>query len=281
MGHQVDLPPLLRYYLDKPRGEERMSNRDDSELFVVKRWHIYVLVASVLSFIAGMTVRSLLMGPLPYYVIASTSPAVASSTATPTQAGVPATPTAPPAPVAEPPSPTTGMVEASPDDDPAIGPPEAPVLIIEFSDFQCGFCGRFARETLAQILETYGDQVRFVHRDFPLSSIHPHAQKAAEAAQCANEQGKYWDYSDVLYQNQTALEIESLNLYAEQLGLDADAFSECLDSGRYKEEVEKDLTDGRSYGVTATPTFFINGQLLVGAKPFSAFQAVIEEELAQ
>jgi len=179
------------------------------------------------------------------------------------------------------PSPTAGIVQVSADDDPAIGPPDAPVLIVEFSDFQCSYCARFATETLGQILDAYGDQVRLVFRDFPLTSMHTHAQKAAEASQCAYEQGEYWEYHDLLFQNQQALDVDSLKGYAQQLGLDTDAFNECLDSGQYSSEVQNDLTQGQSYGVTGTPTFFINGHLLRGAKPFSDFQAMIEEELSQ
>ena len=259
-----------------------MSKRNDDELFVVKKWYIYLVIATVLSFIAGMTVRSLLLGPMPYYVVASVPPGTASPTAISPRPG--ATATATPilvSPTPAQPSPTAGIVQVSADDDPALGPPDAPVLIVEFSDFQCSFCARFATETLGQILDTYGDQVRFVYRDFPLTSIHPHAQKAAEATQCAHEQGKYWEYSDLLFQNQQALDVDSLKGYAQQLGLDTDVFNECLDSGQYASEIQKDLTEGQSYGVTGTPTFFINGRLLRGAKPFSAFQAMIEEELAK
>lgn len=258
-----------------------MPKRNDDELFVAKKWHIYLVIATVLSFIAGMTVRSLLLGPMAYYVVASVPPGTASPTPTSPPAGT--TPTATPilSPTGAQPSPTAGIVQVSADDDPAIGPEDAPVLIVEFSDFQCSYCARFATETLGQILDTYGYQVRFVYRDFPLTSIHPHAQKAAEATQCAHEQGKYWEYSDLLFQNQQALDVDSLKGYAQQLGLDTDVFNECLDSGQYASEIQKDLTEGQSYGVTGTPTFFINGRLLRGAKPFSAFQAMIEEELAK
>jgi len=258
-----------------------MPKRNDDELFVVKKWHIYLVIATVLSFIAGMTVRSLLLGPMPYYLVASEPQHDIALTPTSPPPGEAASPSPIQSPQAAQPTPTPGIIEVSADDDPAIGPEDAPVLIVEFSDFQCSYCARFATETLGQILDTYGDQVRFVYRDFPLTSIHPHAQKAAEATQCAHEQGKYWEYSDLLFQNQQALDVDSLKGYAQQLGLDTDVFNECLDSGQYASEIQKDLTEGQSYGVTGTPTFFINGRLLRGAKPFSAFQAMIEEELAK
>ena len=165
------------------------------------------------------------------------------------------------------------------DDDPALGPDDALVTIIQFSDFQCPFSKRYFDETEQLILSNYGDQVSYVFRDFPLTSIHPQAQKAAEAAQCAFDQGKYWEYHDMLFQNQGALDVDSLKSYATALGLDETAFNLCMDSGKYAEEVAKDIADGRSYGVLGSPTFFINGRKVVGALPYDTFQMVIEEEL--
>ena len=167
------------------------------------------------------------------------------------------------------------------DDDPARGSECAPVTIVEFSDFECSFCALYVNETLPLILETYGDRVLYVFRDFPIASKHPHAQEAAEAAQCAFEQGKFWEYHDILFQNQDALDLADLQRYATDLGLDESAFNLCLDSGKYAEEVQQDFDDGLDYGVTGAPTFFINGRKVSGAKPFSIFQSVIEEELAK
>jgi protein-disulfide isomerase len=167
------------------------------------------------------------------------------------------------------------------DDDPARGPEDAPVLIIEFSDFECPFCGRFYTETLPLIMENYGDQIRFVYRDFPLTQIHASAQKAAEAAQCAFDQDSFWEYHDLLFENQGALDDASLKGYADQLGLDGEEFADCLDSGRYAQEVQGDYRDGLAAGVEGTPTFFINGQRVRGAQPWQVFQATIEAALAQ
>ena len=180
------------------------------------------------------------------------------------------------------PTPTLGSLvvgNVSADDDPAVGPEDAPVTIIQFSDFQCPFSKRYFDETEQLILSAYGDQVSYVFRDYPLVAIHPQAQKAAEAAQCSFDQGKYWEYHDMLFQNQGALDVDSLKSYATALGLDETAFNLCIDSGKYAEEVEKDIEDGRSYGVTGSPTFFINGRKVVGALPYDTFQIVIEEEL--
>lgn len=171
------------------------------------------------------------------------------------------------------------VVAASVDDDPFWGSEDAPVTIIEFSDFQCPFCSRFFSQTYPQIKQEYEGKVRFVYRDFPLTSIHENAQKAAEAAECADEQGKFWEYHDMLFSNSQALDDASLKSYASQLGLDSNAFNQCLDSGKYTEEVQKDYQEGISYGVTGTPAFFINGVSIIGAQPYANFKAVIDAAL--
>jgi protein-disulfide isomerase len=168
-------------------------------------------------------------------------------------------------------------VEVSIDDDPMKGDKNAAVTIIEFTDYQCPFCGR-ARPTVKQLISDYGNKIHYVLRDFPLD-FHPYAKKAAEAADCAGDQGKYWDYSDLLWQNQRALEVSDLKKYAGQLKLDQKKFDTCLDSGQFTAEVSKDQADGLKAGVNGTPTFFINGQMLSGALPIDKFKEVIDEEL--
>ena len=177
--------------------------------------------------------------------------------------------------------PTAGPVDVSADDDPGQGPEDAAVTIVEFSDFQCPYCATFQQETLPQILSEYGDQVRFVYRDFPLTSLHANALKAAEASECADDQGKYWEYHDLLFQNQSALDDESLKGYAASLEMDTATFDECLASGKYTQEVAKDLQDGTEAGVQGTPSFFVNGMPIRGAQPYQAFQAAIEAALAE
>ncbi len=168
------------------------------------------------------------------------------------------------------------------DDDPVQGSAEASVTIVEFADFECPFCLRFFRQTYPLIQERYIDsgKVKVIYRDFPLDA-HPHAQKAAEAAECADEQGKFWEYHDLLFQNQQALSVADLKSYARQLGLNPARFDECLDSGKYAEEVKRDRADGISLGVSGTPTFFINGKKFIGAQPFSAFEEVIQKALEE
>ena len=183
-----------------------------------------------------------------------------------------------------------GKVEVSADDDPFLGPENAKVTIIEFSDYQCPFCRSFWRDTLGQIKEKYidaGKSVRFVYRDFPLSSIHPTAQKYAEAAECAQDQKKYWEMHDKIFEEQdklgqgtiSAYDLEDIKKWATELGLDSFNFNQCLDSGKYAAEVKKDFDDGSKAGINGTPSFFVNGKILVGAQPIQAFIQVIDSEL--
>jgi protein-disulfide isomerase len=162
---------------------------------------------------------------------------------------------------------------------PAIGPVDAPVTIIEFSDYQCPYCKRWYDTVKTRLLADYEGKIRFVYRDLPLSSIHPEAQGAAEAANCAGAQNAYWQYHDALFGAKYGLGAQVYSLYAADLGLDVDAFNTCVAERRYQSEVNDDASVGVSLGLTGTPTFFINGLKLVGAQPFEVFQQVIDNEL--
>jgi protein-disulfide isomerase len=175
--------------------------------------------------------------------------------------------------------PTQGPIQVDTGGDPQIGPDNAKVTIVEFSDFQCPYCKRFRDDTLDALIKEYGDKIRFVYRDFPLSSLHPEAEKSAEAAECANEQGKFWEMHDLLYENQATLGDALYKDLADQLKLDTKQFDECLSSGKYADKVAADQKAGESYGVSGTPTFFINGWSLVGAQPITAFETIIDREL--
>jgi protein-disulfide isomerase len=168
-------------------------------------------------------------------------------------------------------------VEVSVDDDPARGSKDAPITIVEFSDFQCPYCLR-VEPTLKQLVDRYGDRIRWVYRDYPLN-FHPFAAKAAEAASCANDQGKFWEMHERIFTNQGKLGVEDLKGYSAALGLDKAAFDQCLDSGKYTEEWKKDLADGTKYGVSGTPAFFINGRFVNGAAPVDKFTSIIDDEL--
>lgn len=171
-------------------------------------------------------------------------------------------------------------IEVAASGHPTLGPASAPITIVEFSDFECPYCGSFF-STLKEIEKNYGDKTRIVYRQFPLNSIHPHAQKAAEASLCANDQQHFWEFHDVLFGNQHELTVDALKTKAVTLKLDATAFNSCLDSGKQAEAVRKDLIDGVRAGVTGTPAIFINGRMLSGAQPYGDIRKIIEDELAR
>jgi len=160
----------------------------------------------------------------------------------------------------------------------AQGPKDAPVTIIEFSDFQCPYCSRVVA-TLKEVVRLYPKQVRLAYRDFPIANLHPKAAKAHEAARCAGEQGKFWEYHDRLFESQAQATVADFKRFAEQLKLDRNSFTACLDSDRYAAAVQADVQEGTRLGITGTPTFFINGRLLVGALPLEMFQKIIDREL--
>ncbi|CAN5125988.1 hypothetical protein BH11PAT1_BH11PAT1_1110 [soil metagenome] len=168
---------------------------------------------------------------------------------------------------------------------PILGNKDAKITIVEFSDFQCPFCKRFEDETWAQLKKEYIDtgKAKLAFRQFPLTSIHPNAQKSAEASECANEQGKFWEMHDTLFKNQDTWAPKSaadvvidFTTYAGELGLNTDQFSGCVSSGKFAKAVTDDAAEGSTAGVTGTPAFIINGYLLVGAQPLSAFKAQID-----
>ena len=168
-----------------------------------------------------------------------------------------------------------------------IGKEDAKVSIIEFSDFQCPFCKAFFTDAYKQIKSEYIDtgKVKLYFRHYPLS-FHPNAQKASESSECANEQGKFWEYHDLLFTNQEKWSelaadevINSFSSYATELNLDTNSFTSCVTSGKYADKVKEDLDAGTKTGVSGTPTFYINGKELVGALPFASFKTIIDEEL--
>jgi protein-disulfide isomerase len=162
-------------------------------------------------------------------------------------------------------------------DDPAWGPPTAPVTIIEFADFECPAC-KESLPVLRQLRDLYPDRVRFVYRDFPLAA-HPQARPAAEAAHCAHEQGKFWAYHDALFAQAPDLKPSDYVILAERLGLNRAEFTACLAGTRPKAAVAKDLADAQNLGLSGTPTFFVNGRYLVGFQTLEALRQHIDREL--
>ncbi len=191
------------------------------------------------------------------------------------------------------PSPTLQPIKISLDDDPIRGNPDAPITIVEFSDYQCPVCARFYAQTLPLLLEEYIDEgkVNLVYRDFPVQRIHPNALSAAAAAECADDQGKYWEYHDTLFEKQNAWAkldsnsaISTFSQFAAEIELEQQQFDNCLESGKYLEEVQADFSDGKNYQVTGTPGFFIGNEdigfvKIIGAKPYDAFKKVIDAQL--
>jgi len=184
--------------------------------------------------------------------------------------------TLPPAPTASPESLLERLVRP---DSHALGNPQAPVTVVEFADFQCTPC-EIAEPTVRKIRAHYGNQIRFVFRHFPLPSIHPQAQEAAEASECAAEQGKFWEAAEKLYQDQADLREPALKRYAAELGLDTKRFAQCLESKTTAARVRRDFEDARALGLRATPTFFIGHRIVEGSLEYGPFAQLVEQELA-
>ncbi len=161
---------------------------------------------------------------------------------------------------------------------PSQGSKDAPITIVEFSDFQCPYCSRLSN-TLHDVIAKYGDKVQLVYRQFPLSQIHPFAEKAAEASLCAADQNQFWQMHNLMFETQNLLKADDLKANAAKLNLDPAVFNLCLDSGKYAEKVKNDLREGISLGVSATPSLFVNGRFLAGALPLSDISRIIDEEM--
>jgi len=247
------------------------TSQKKESIIVIKKSTLKIAVLILVAFVVGMLFDKGITG----FFIAPTNQENQTQPTQPTQQ--PTQPTQ--QPLQEP------TVQVSVDDDPSMGDSKAPITMIEFSDFQCPYCARFYTEAFSDIKKNYIDtgKVKFVYRDFPLS-MHQYAQKAAEAAECAEEQGKYWEYNNALYTKQetwSSTGIEGLKQIASDLKLDTTKFNDCLTTGKYTSEVQKDLRDGAAAGVSGTPTFFIGTpekgyQKLVGAQPFSMFKQTID-----
>lgn len=266
--------------ISKPAEISESTKNPGSERITVKKSTYKMLIVGItvsliaVAFFSGYTLGSQTVEPL----VIQETPAVTPTTPQPTQA----------------PTQEERRIFVSLSDDPVKGNPNAPVTIVEFSDFQCPFCARFFAETLPQIQQDYIDsgKVKLVYRDFPLESIHANARAASIAGECADDQKMFWQYHDKLFEGQTQWARLSANdaantfqQYASELGLNSDNFNSCLNSPKYSDEINEDFQNGANYGVTGTPAFFIGNDkdgyvTLIGAKPYSAFQQVIDKELS-
>jgi protein-disulfide isomerase len=247
---------------NQTQGPDHMDPTPESPIkevgFELPPNRLFTGMLIALAFVIGLAVGYLVWGQ---ETILS-GPAVAQST--PTQPGL--IPTS--APV---------RLQISADDDPALGPVDAPITIIEFADFNCGYCRRFFQQTLGPLLDAYPGKIRFVFRDLPVVG----GFEAAQAAECADEQGAFWEYHDLLFAQGIGEGRSSFIQYAEQLGLDSEALTECFDQGRYAAEVEADAHYALNLGATGVPLFFINGLPLVGAQPLANFVQIIDQELGE
>ncbi|MEX2394983.1 MAG: DsbA family protein [Actinomycetota bacterium] len=238
----------------------------DSELVTIRlrRSHLNIAVALVIGFLAGFWLSELVDED----VIVPANIAIGSP--------------APAAPGAAPPQQTN--VKVAIDGRPFKGPKDAKVTIVEFTDYQCPFCKRHFDEVLPTLLKDYGDDVRYVVKNFPVTQIHQYAKKAGEAAECAYDAGgndAFWEMHDRLFENQQQLTVDDLKEHADAVGVGGAAFDSCLDDGNQASVVQKDMTEAEGFGVTGTPTFVINGTVYKGAANLEAFKSRIDLALEQ
>jgi protein-disulfide isomerase len=242
-----------------PDGE---TEPEENNVLVFKRTHFYMALVP-LAFVVGIAIGYIFWGQ-------AGTPTVQTGSPTQVVVGPQPQPQARPAETL-----SLTRVEVSLDDDPSLGPEDAPITIVEFSDFACGFCRRFHQQTFQQILDQFPGQIHFVYRDFPVVG----GYEAALAAECADEQGAFWEFHDLLFNGGMGLNLDAYSQYAELLNLDTEALTQCITEERYATEVEDDARYAASLGANATPWFFINGLPVIGAQPLSVFIEVIEAEL--
>ncbi len=237
------------------------DSRNEADTFTFKRSHFYA-VMTVLAFAVGMLLGYVVWGYQPNGTQAqAAAPAAAQAQAQAT----------------EPPQfqrydiPTKGF--------PTLGPADAPITLVEFSDYQCPFCRRWHQEVYEPLLAAYPGKIRIVYRNLPLTSIHPDALGAAEAAMCAGEQDAYWPFHNKLFSSES-LNQQTFLQYAQDLSLNVEQFKTCITTEKYKDAITADSDFAINLGVRSTPTFFINGLAVVGAQPLEVFKQVIDKELA-
>src|SRR5574341_474455 len=233
--------------------------RYDDDVIVLNKWWVISAGVGLVFFILGMAAGYFAFSLTMEQQLAEVAALAAAGQGAGGSGAAAIQPTQPPA----------RIDNVSVDDDPALGPDDAPITMVEFSDFQCPFCERFHQETFNALMDEYGDLIHFVYRDFPLTSIHPQAMQGAMAGECADAQGKFWEMHDLIFANQASMAVGQ-SLYVDftgQLDMDTAQFEQCMNSNEYQDEIAADMRDGQAYGVTGTPTFFINGVRVVGAQP--------------
>jgi len=236
---------------------------DVDNTVVFKRSHFYAIMV-VFSFAVGILVGYVAWGraPTAQQVVAAPAQAPAAQAAGPEA------------------NPAFTRYDIPTEGFPSLGPQDAEIVLVEFSDYQCPFCKRWYDEVYQQLLATYPGKIRLVYRNLPLTSIHPDAMSAAVAGLCAGEQESFWQFHDKLFSNEYGLGRSAYTQYATDLELDTASFESCLDSGKFDQFIKEDMNFSLNLGVQSTPTFFINGLAVVGAQPLDVFKQVIDKELA-
>ncbi len=257
----IEEPITEEFVIEPLEPDESLDTAPETaeETFTFKRSHFYALM-TVFAFAAGILLGYVVWG-------------LDSASQTASQAGGPVVE----APVTA--EPKFVRYDVPSEGFPYIGPKDAPITIIEFSDYQCPFCRRWHDEVYGPLLQAYPGQIKLVYRNLPLTSIHPDAFSASEAAMCAGEQDAYWPFHEKLFEGDS-LGSAVYTQYANELSLNLNAFETCMSEHRYKEEIQADSDFAINLGINSTPTFFINGLAIVGAQPLSVFQQVIDKELA-
>jgi len=252
-----------------PKHSDQEASKPDGDVIVISQTTLYFALTAFLFFIAGFAVAWLLFVTSTQNVASSAAVAAVSTAITGLLNGGP-TPT--PIPRQD--------VKFAPDSA-SWGPANAKVTLVEFSDFQCPYCEAFFQTSYALIKNNYANKIRFVFQNYPLVDVHPQADEAANAAACAKEQNKFWEYHDELFNHQSDLSHDALVKYAQDVSVsDVKQFTDCLDSRKYESTIQAQLDAGSGYSVSGTPTFFINGNILVGAQTYATFKKAIDAELS-
>jgi protein-disulfide isomerase len=244
-----------------PQETVDIPDQEAGGTVVFKRSHFYTIMV-VFAFAVGILVGYVAWGRAPAGRQAAAAPAPAAQAAAPDS------------------NPAFTRYDIPTEGFPSLGPKDADITLVEFSDYQCPFCKRWFDETYQPLLAAYPGKIRLVYRNLPLTSLHPDAMSAAVAGMCASEQGSFWQYHDKLFGGEYGLGRSAYTKYASDLGLDTAAFDTCLDSGKFDDFIQQDMDFSLKLGVQSTPTFFINGLAIVGAQPLDVFKQVIDKELA-
>ena len=253
--------------IDEPK--EKLGYDSESDVFVIPRTTFNYVVIAVTFLVVGIVLGAILFGARGGGIDRAELATLVENAVAAALDGTSNTQTLDPAKTYE---------VSFDEEDPSIGPADAKVVIVEFSDFRCSYCNRFAAETLPAILNEYGDKIRFVYRDYP--QFGALSVQAAIAAQCANDQGEFWTMHNILFANAASIAQETIPQFAEQIGLDMESFNRCLETQAYLNEVKTDFQDGQKYGPIGTPTFFINGKPIIGAQSYLVFADAIDKALA-